>query len=268
MPPSAAYEQEVPQHEGATGLEPRRVEISRGEGGDDGHPAASAGDRDVEAALATLEVERPETVQHPAVRGLAVADREDDRVSLVALDPLEVLDEEPLGGVLVEEVADVGADQGRAQREVDPGRMLDAERDDAERLARARARMRQNQLDDPVDLGLRGLDRLEARLDRRRAVDDLETDHGLVAGAGKGDECAVIHLGVGKGDQPLVQRAVVPGQPADRQRGREDVEDRLEPLGQRVVGGVSSSVLVERRGEEAGRGQLPLVARDDHLGGA
>jgi len=64
-------------------------------------------------------------------------------------------------------IGGVAVGQGDAQRVIDPGRMLHAERNDAERLARSRARMGKNQLDDAVDLGLRGLDRLEARLDRR-----------------------------------------------------------------------------------------------------
>ena len=49
-------------------------------------------------------------------------------------------------------------------------------------------------------------------------MDDLEPDHGLVTGTGKGDELSAIHLGIGEGNQTLVQRAVVPGQPADGQR--------------------------------------------------
>jgi len=203
------------------------------------------------------------------MRGLAVADREDDRVALVALDPLEVLDEEALVDVLVEEVADaLGADQSDAQRLVDPGRVLDAERDDTERLRRMRARVRENQPDHAVDLSLGRLDRLEPWLDRRGPVDNLESHHGLITGAREGDERAVIHLGIGKRDQPLVQRTVVPVQPAHRQSGRKDVEDRLEPLGQGVVSGVRGGVLVRRRGEEARRRQLPVVAGHDHLRGS
>src|ERR1035437_2359943 len=130
-------QKEVTQHEGTTGLEPGRIEVSRSEGGDDGHPAPSASDRDVESTLATLEVEWPKTVQHPAVGGLSIADREDDGVALVALDPLQVLDEEPLGTALVEEVADADAvGQGAAQGVLDPGRMLDAQRNNPQRLAR------------------------------------------------------------------------------------------------------------------------------------
>ena len=51
--------------------------------------------------------ERAEPVEQPAVGVLAVADREDDRVAFVALDALQVLDEEPLLARLVEEVAEL-----------------------------------------------------------------------------------------------------------------------------------------------------------------
>ena len=88
----------------AAGRRPLRVHVRRPEGRDHGHPALGPRDRDVEAPLAALEVDRPEVVQEAAVRGLAVADREDDRVALIALDALEVLDEERLVPALGEEL--------------------------------------------------------------------------------------------------------------------------------------------------------------------
>lgn len=64
--------------------------------------------------------------------------REDDRVALIALDTLEVLDEEPLGVRLVEEVVEVGAVAERvAKRGVDAVGMLDPHHDDAKALIRA-----------------------------------------------------------------------------------------------------------------------------------
>ena len=66
---------------------------------------------------------------------LAVADREDDRVALVALHALEVLDEEPLVRGVVEERRRAPArGQARRTRLLDPVGVRDAERDDAERL--------------------------------------------------------------------------------------------------------------------------------------
>src|SRR5690606_10234392 len=99
---------EGPQHLSASRVEPLDVKVARAKRGHHGHPPAGSGDRDVEASLTALVVEGSEAVEDPAVRGLAVADGEDDRVALIALDSLEVLDEEPLGALVVEERADVG----------------------------------------------------------------------------------------------------------------------------------------------------------------
>src|SRR5262249_50133371 len=57
----------------------------------------------VQPALAAVAQQRPPLVPHPPVGVLAVADRQDDRVALVALDTLEVLDEEWLRPVVGEE---------------------------------------------------------------------------------------------------------------------------------------------------------------------
>ena len=65
------------------------------------------GGGDVQPALAAVAQQRPPLVPHPAVRVLAVADGQDDRVPLVALHPLQVLDEERLGRVLGEEALEV-----------------------------------------------------------------------------------------------------------------------------------------------------------------
>ena len=100
-------------------------------------------------------VQRAEAVDHLAVGALAVADGEDDRVAFVALDALEVLDEEPLGLVLVEELVEVGAVAQRvAQRAVDAVGVLDAHRDDAEALFGSLFGVLEDQLDDLEDLGV------------------------------------------------------------------------------------------------------------------
>jgi len=109
-------------------------------------------------------------VQHPAVRGLPVADGEHDVVTLVALNPLEVLHEEGLGPVLVEEGQHVGRGlrQGAANRLLDPGRVDDAQGDDAERAVRTGAGVLEDQLDDPVDLGGRALEGRDVQADSTR----------------------------------------------------------------------------------------------------
>ncbi len=73
------------------------------EGRDDRQPPPGAGDGDIEAPLAALLIERAEPVRKLSRAVLAIADRQEDRVPLVALDSLQVLDEEPVGAGLVEE---------------------------------------------------------------------------------------------------------------------------------------------------------------------
>ena len=53
-------------------------------------------------------VQRAKSVEQASLGVLAVPDREDDRVSLVALDTLKVLDEELLVLILVEELLQLG----------------------------------------------------------------------------------------------------------------------------------------------------------------
>src|SRR5258707_14152013 len=78
----------------------------------------------------------------------------DDRVALVALNPLQVLNEERLGLVFGEERLELrGPCQLTPQRRVNPLGMLDTERDHAERLARPRPGMFTDQLDHLLDLG-------------------------------------------------------------------------------------------------------------------
>ena len=69
--------------------------------------------------------------------------------------------------------------------------------------------------------------------------------------------------GVGEGDEALVEGAVVPRQPAGRQRRGQHVEHRLEALGERLA--LGAALLVDGGGEERRRRQLTLVAGDDDL---
>src|SRR6266516_1331389 len=70
------------------------VHVAYGERAHRCHPVPRSGDGHVESALATLVVQRSEPIQETAFGVLAVADRKDDRVALVALHPFQVLDEE------------------------------------------------------------------------------------------------------------------------------------------------------------------------------
>ena len=187
-----------------------RVHVVMGEGGDEGHPLLGAGDSDVEAALAALDVERSEPVEQPAVGVLAVADREDDRVALVALDALEVLDEELLLSALVEEVARTppaarGARPARPPRcgsaclmpiAITPrllsGRLAACSRIRLTTVLTSAAAL----VSEPTSPGCMG------NVD---VADAVGTDD-----AGEGREAAVVDLAVREGDQAFVAGAVVP----------------------------------------------------------
>src|SRR4051794_17691735 len=97
---------------------------------DERAPVLGSGHRDVESSFAAFHQERSEAVWEVAALVLAITDREDDRVALVALDALEVLDEETLLARLVEELADLRLElrvgvQALAQTFLDPVGMLD-----------------------------------------------------------------------------------------------------------------------------------------------
>ena len=70
------------------------------------HNAAPAGprDEDIQAALASVPVERPEIHRQVGAIDLPVADADQDHVALVSLHVLQVLDEERLFGVPREEL--------------------------------------------------------------------------------------------------------------------------------------------------------------------
>ena len=114
---------------------------SRRERADDLDAPARTGDGDVQPPLAALAVERAEV--HRQLAGLvgAVADAEEDHVALVALDVLEVLDEEAVEAVLVEEVVEalvVAARSRRSTSSISDGLRL-AEGDDADAALGARS---------------------------------------------------------------------------------------------------------------------------------
>src|SRR5262245_13212367 len=76
-------------------------ELVRTHGRDDLDPAARPGHRDVEAPLSALAVDWPELHRELAVLVAPVADAEDEDVALVALNGLEILDEEAAQAVVV-----------------------------------------------------------------------------------------------------------------------------------------------------------------------
>jgi len=105
------------------------------EGTNDAHPELRAGDGHVQAAVTDLLGERTEAVRQIAIRGLTIADRQNNGVALIALHGLEVLDEEALFPVEREEVQEVLAEiEGTVQRGLYAVRVLNAHGDHAERF--------------------------------------------------------------------------------------------------------------------------------------
>src|SRR5688500_2998002 len=134
------------------------VHVFVAEGRYEGNPALGPRYRDVEAALAAVVEERAEAVDQPTCSILPVADREDDRVTLITLDALEVLDEEGLLSFAVvlgvEEFVELGLLLANL---IEPGLdatlMAHAHRDNAKRLVRPHAGVLEDELDDPLHLG-------------------------------------------------------------------------------------------------------------------
>ena len=136
------------------------VDVARLEAGDDHHRAAGPGHRDGEQPLAAGLAERAEVAQHAAVRGAAVADREDHVVAALGDALLEGRDHERLA-------------RGRRRRTRSGlcGRETAVSTACCTRMAcfalavmtisdsvRARAGVIEHERDDPVDLGVDALD--------------------------------------------------------------------------------------------------------------
>src|SRR5690606_13384621 len=86
--------QEDLQVTGAQGSGPAQIDLIGEQSREHDQLAPRAGNGDIQAALATLTVERTKVHRHSACCVRAVADGEEDDVSLVALDVLQVLDEQ------------------------------------------------------------------------------------------------------------------------------------------------------------------------------
>ena len=217
----------VAQHPHALISDAVGVHVVGGEAADDGHAALGAGDGDVEASEAAFLVDGAEVVAHAAVFGASVADGEDDGVALVALDALEVFDEEGFGVGFAEEFVEFGTvAAGEAQGFGDAVGVGCAEGDDAERFVGALGGVAEDQFDDALDFGGVGAADpggvgLEGDFDMFEAV--------VGQRAGEGGEATVVDVVVGEGDEALVFAAVVPaegaGAPGHGQEGAHGVED-------------------------------------------
>ena len=101
----------------------RRGRCRRRGGGEHLAPPPGARDQHVQPPLAALAVQRPEVHRHRAVLVPPVADGDEDDVALVALDVLEVLDEERLGRAVRRRTPELGSCLGE-QLELVPDVLL------------------------------------------------------------------------------------------------------------------------------------------------
>jgi hypothetical protein len=170
------------------------VHVPGGERRDEREPVLGPGDGHVEAAFPALGEQGPEPVDKVAAGVLAVADGQDDGVAFVALDALQVLDEEPFLAVLVDELSEFFGQlrvlaQAPTQALLDLILVPDPHRDHAQRLTRPFEGMPEDQVHDGFRLGRRTV-RLGAGLPRdRHVMQDL-----VPADSGERDERPVIDV--------------------------------------------------------------------------
>ncbi|WP_454301149.1 hypothetical protein [Salana multivorans] len=143
--------------------------------------------------------DRAELVDDPPVRGLAVADGEDDRVATHTCGLLDVDDDERLEPPRVERVRDgPGIADGVAERLPDPGRVARVERDDRERLLRPGEGVVDDQVDDVLDLVRHALD--DPTVHRQSpSLDDVEADRGGTRDRRDRDERALVPVSLEEG---------------------------------------------------------------------
>ena len=216
------------------------------------------------------EIQGTEPHGDPPVLVGSVADAEEDHVPLVPLDVLQVLHEEGLLDALLEEPLHPGwsrLSRSSSSRIAVCCRWLKAITprlsDGFSRkcpITISAVRLASTALNPPLvpDFHLPVCDVLEPH---RRGLPGVQD-------AREGHQFAVVDVAVREGDQRLPLAAIVPAEAAAGEtQGAANVEDALEVLEfLRVLRLVRGEVLVgDRTLEEAGRGQLLLVARDDEL---
>ena len=272
-PARARVLQVVGEQPGAGLGHPVRVDVVAGERADQGEPVLRPGGGHVQPALAAVAQQRSPLVAHPAVGVLAVPDRQDDRVPLVALHPLEVLDEERLRPSSAKNArlsasrlaghrrsAGAGARPRARPQAIDRSACLMPSAITPSDSPGPAPRVLEDQLDDLLTSAVTetswpGSGPWPTTTCRRQS----SRSH-----AGERGQRAAVDVGVGERDEALVPAPVMPGQRAGRQQRAERVEHGLEAGAERdevlvLVVVVSSSPSVDLA-EEVGRRQLPVVA--------
>ena len=230
---------------------------------------ASAGDQHVQASLTALLIERAEVHRHMSARHLAVADADEHDVPFVALDVLQVLDEEGFLRVTREER--LGGLVGTASElhlVFDPARLGKAEGGDAKCQIRPPLGVFHDRVGD--DACLAGVETLADASFVARSRFMMEAEAGFLTlrvRTREEHEPVVIELMVRDGNQRFVAAAVVPAQHPFGSAGRaEHAKNALEIGGRR--GFLRDGVPVGHAVEEACRRELLAVSHDDGLPGA
>ena len=167
-----------------------------------------------------------------ARRRRAIADRDEDHVAFVALDVLEILDEERLGRVALEECLGLGRQASGAGSRADRG-SRGAERREKAATPRESSGVATAwaMIASATVFASIGLVRVRPGRRRRRPErggSAAPCRFGRV-GAGDDEELVFVELPVGHGDQGLVPAAVVPAQHPHRQAARgEEAEDAFD----------------------------------------
>ena len=188
------------RQQGRAVLQSGRVEVVGLERRDDGEATAGPRDRGRQQTLAARLRQRPEGGDDAAVAGATVAQRQDDRVAVHALDLLAVRDDERFLLRILEEGGDVRVLADRLlDRRRDPLRVPRGDGDDGQRLAGTGARVPDDQVDDAIDLDVQALDLARRGVRRPQRVRDVrELQSAAVAGEGGGDgrDVAVVEVAV------------------------------------------------------------------------
>ena len=209
------------------------------------------GHRNIQPPLAAHPVQGAEVVQQAALRINAVGNAENDRVALIALHCLKVLDEERLLGSTPEEVLlfrRILAPPGK--KPVYQVLLGNAEGHHAKAAVRVLFNVAVNQVYNELRFLAVGMG--PAVKNAVHMVVVYAGSWGIGPGRRKGDKLAVIEILVGEADELLIAAAVMPAQAKLLHGGRTDIQDRLKV---RYVAGFFITVFCFKRGvkEVAGR---------------
>ncbi len=249
------------------------VEVFGAEGGEDHALAFGAGDEDVESPFTAFGAEGAEAEGEMAAGVAGVADGDEDDVAFVALDVLEVFDEEGFVGVGGEEGFGGGMFAAEEFKFVEDGLLLaDGEGGDAEGEVGGMPGVGEDGVRDGLGFDEVGAGAAGVEDAVGDGVEVVAGGGGWGVGAGDDAEAVFVEFAVGDGDEGVVAAAVVPAEHGLGQAaGAAEAEDALHVAGLGGVGGgflLGVGEIAGDAGKEAGGRELAAIADDDDLSGA